>query len=71
MKRQSGRHKTFTYGAALLAFLCFMCICMPVFASSGKVKVAFFPMNGQKPLNMPRCPADIHMAVFSWRKTVS
>ncbi|MCI9346613.1 MAG: transporter substrate-binding domain-containing protein [Lachnospiraceae bacterium] len=46
MKRQSGRHKTFTYGAALLAFLCFMCICMPVFASSGKVKVAFFPMNG-------------------------
>lgn len=46
MRKGNVNQKMHKYLTVMLFFICFICYCMPVFASSRKVKVAFFPMNG-------------------------
>lgn len=45
MRKKKNQKRTL-WIAGLAALLCALCFCMPVNASSRKVKVAFFPMNG-------------------------
>ncbi len=46
MKKKSGNRFIHNFLLIILVFLCSICLCMPVFASPRKVRVAFFPMNG-------------------------